>query len=176
MPDEQDLKANTDGLARLLDTLVVPETVEIRDSAGRQYTLPTSLPARRQIKVMRTANEMRKVAVGDAEVAALGALFARADTSSSTGLMGSLGAIVMALADNEAFLTLVGRAFTEAHPDVAAQALLAGGGGHIDVLDVFAVEELVAGLLPFSLRILRRAGGLMTGLAATRAVAETAIN
>jgi hypothetical protein len=127
--------------AALKDALIglpAVDQVVIRDFEGGEHTLSCVLPARRQALVF--------AALGDLIAAGSGAFSAE---SSGTGLL----KVLVDLLTDEALLERLGSAFRAAYPDAA--------GGR-DPLDIFPMEELVAGLLPLVVRQLRRAALLLT--------------
>ena len=131
-------------LEDLLTKLVPESDVIIRDCWGNKISLPSALPARRQIKVFRIFQEIAdhpsvtKNFTGGVDMAA-----------------GDIVDLVMAIAGDEEVAELLGKAFALAHPDV-----LDGK----DPLDVLPVEEIVAGLVPFFVRFLQRGMGAMGSL------------
>lgn len=162
----QQVANSMDGLQKILETLVPPGSIEVEDINGKKHTLPSAVPARRQIALLRIVQEMQAVAVSDAEVAALGKLLISG--GGERGVPAALGALIVELADNEKFLALLGKAFETAHPSACREG---------NPLDLFGVEELVAGLVPLFVRILKRAGSALGALAAvTPELTEAAEN
>jgi hypothetical protein len=124
-------------IEELLNKLVPKSDVVIKDCWGKEISLPSALPARRQIKVFRIFKE---IAAHESITGTLAASGATLDA-------GVLIDLVMQVASDDDVSELLGKAFSEAHPDV-----LDGK----DPLDVLPVEEILAGLIPFFVRFLQR--------------------
>jgi hypothetical protein len=144
----EDVREAAKGLHDLFATLVPPEEIEICDVFGGEYRVRAVLPARRQIVVMRQIEALLAV---DANVGAL----------AGSGVEGIAGALV-ALASNEVVLDGISSAFAAAHPAVVASArarAIEAGLDRSDAehpADLFAIEELVGGLVPFFVRLVAK--------------------
>jgi len=125
----------------LLQKLVPSNDVVVKDCWGKETRLPSALPARRQIKVFRIFKDI-------SEMPAVLSVF---DGEMSTDA-GSIIDIIIQMASDEEVANRLGDAFSTAHPDVC---------GDKDPLDVFPIEELLAGLIPFFIRFLHRGVGAM---------------
>lgn len=141
-------------LRDLLATLVPPETLELRDAFGNTHLTRSALPARSQIKVMQQLEklwqlEMDGVSVGDL-----------------TGVAG-ITQLFMGLASNEDVLDSLSKAFDCAHPAAIKTAKISALEQGVpesecsQAADLFPVEEIIAGLLPFFMRLANRAMELM---------------
>jgi hypothetical protein len=146
-----DAREALDSLRDLFATLVPPERLTLTDAYGNAYTARAVLPARAQIKVMQQ----------------LHALWER-DVPAITGQdAAGVAGLLVALAADAEVLDGLADAFEAAHPSVCAQARKAAeaeGARPADVAhaaDLFPVEELVAGLIPFFVRFASRAASLM---------------
>jgi hypothetical protein len=136
-------------LRQLFATLVPPDTLELQDALGNTYTARAALPARAQIKVMQQLQ-----ALSDREVSM---------PTAGTDAAGMIGMLVQLAAD-PVVLDGVADAFAAAHPAVLVQARDAAKAQGLDYThpaDLFPVEDLVAGLVPFFVRFARRAADLM---------------
>lgn len=140
-------------LLSLIDRLLPKASaVQISDVSGVVYTIPGSAPARRQLRVFALLEDVTR------HFAALApALDALRD---GDDLGRALGAIVAAVAGDEKLLDLLDRIFEAAHPGVLTEAraaqpedLRADGNRPSDL---FAVEEIVASLVPFFGGAIRR--------------------
>lgn len=158
----EDVREAAEGLRRLFSTLVPPDEVEIEDAFGGRYTVRAVLPARRQIVVMRKIEGLLSV---DAEIGAL--------ATAGAGVEGIASAIV-SLASNEVVLDGVAGAFEAAHPSVVEQARARARDAGVSEeesthpADLFSIEELVGGLLPFFLRLAAKIVGILgTAIGAT---------
>ena len=141
------LRQATDALRELFDTLVPLKTIMLEDVFGMSYTVRGSLNARSQIKVAQALEAMFGSSADEATRATL--LRAR-----EQGMDGIIAAMIE-LATDPAVMASLASAFEAAHPDVVAHALETSQKHDeecIDAADVFAVEEMVAGLLPFFVR------------------------
>lgn len=124
----------------LLKKLVPENDVVIKDCWGKEITLPSALPARRQIKVFRLFKEIT-------EMEQVTEIFDGRGAEAS-----EIIDIIIELAGNDEISAKLGQAFTTAHPDA-----LDGK----DPLDVLPIEEIVAALVPFLMRFLQRSMGAM---------------
>jgi hypothetical protein len=129
-----------DSLDDLLKKLVPESDVVIKDCWGKEITLPSALPARRQIKVFRLFKEI-------SEMEQVSDIF-----EGRGGDASEIIDVIIELAGNDDISEKLGQAFTLAHPDA-----LDGK----DPLDVLPIEEIVAALVPFLMRFLQRSMGAM---------------
>jgi hypothetical protein len=159
-------------LQSLFATLVPPKTIELTDALGNTYTARAVLPARAQIKIMQQLQRL-----WSADVSAL-------TTMSDGGVAGVAEALVNLAADPD-ILDGLCDAFKAAHPAIVraarAKATVESKQDHSDDLldlddpaNLFPVEELVAGLVPFFIRFAARAGDLIRQVAPTTVAAATA--
>ena len=130
-------------ISDMLDALVPPSHIEITDIHGNQHRLSGAVPARRQIKVFREFQ----------------AIWNNKDIGSIVSEVEEITIpviteVVMGVAFNEEVLNSLGRAFQEAHPGVTSE----------DPLDLFAVEEVVAALVPLLMRFVKRVGKSLIGI------------
>lgn len=133
-------------IGELLEKLVPPDSVEVVDVDGKVHRLPTRIPARRQIEALRYLHGVLVLPASEDVKAVF----------SSGGSADVVVAIVGACSDS-AVAEGVARAFAAAHPTAC---------GDIDPLDLFPVEEIVAGLLPTFARSVARAGRAAKSLGA----------
>ena len=142
-----DVREAARGLRELFSTLVPPDEIEIQDAFGGRYCVRAVLPARRQIVVMRQIESLLSAESG-----------VKALTATGSGIEG-IAAALISLATNEVVLDGICRAFGAAHPDVVKQAQARAMAVEVPKkdathpADLFAIEELVGGLLPFFLRL-----------------------
>lgn len=172
-PTPQPTSDPREDLRALLDRLVPAEGVEVQDVTGGRHRLPAALPARRQIPVMRALEALRDLPSDVPGVEELATVMAQlvAGKVAPTRLLPALVGALLKLAGHELVLKALADAFALAHPEVARLATEAAQAAHIpvqDVADAFAVEEIVAGLLPFFLRLARRAMEAMETAGLTR--------
>jgi hypothetical protein len=137
-------------LHALFSTLVPPDRITLTDVLGNEYAARAVLPARAQITIMQHLQRLWEAEVPGAQGIAEG------------GAAGVAGALV-ALAADPIILQGLCDAFQAAHPHIVEQAMQAAvseGMQAGDSADVFPVEELVAGLVPFFIRFAARAADL----------------
>jgi len=148
-PSAEEAMANLRGF---FDTIVPRDTVEFIDAYGGEHVSNALLPARRQVKVMR---ELEALLDANVDLSILGKL----------GDEGGVDAAVRMLveaAGNEQILSGLGKAFAAAHPGPVAVARRTAEAAEselpadMDAADLFPIEELMAGLLPFSVRLATR--------------------
>lgn len=130
-------------MASMLEALVPPKEVIITDVNGKEHKLPGAIAARRQIKVFREFQEIIK----NPDVSEK---FNEDEEFSTVSIINTL----MKVAFHDAVLTSLGTAFKEAFPDAC----------NGDPLDEFALEEVVAALVPLLLRFVKRAGKTLAGI------------
>ena len=130
-------------MASMLEALVPPKEVVVTDVKGNEHRLPGAIPARRQIKVFREFQAIIK----NPEVASR---FNEDDEFSTVSVVNTL----MSIAFHEEVLNSLGTAFKEAFPEAVIG----------DPLDEFALEEVVAALVPLLLRFVKRAGKTLAGI------------
>lgn len=153
--------ASTQGLVDLLEVLVPTTTVVVQDNAGNAFDLPASLSARRQILVMRRVKEIKDVVLDDD---ALGSLMAGAGGEEGGA---ALVSVVLDLATNDAVLDALAGAFEVAHPEVVAKSReVQGGKPTDDAADLFPLEAIIEGLVPFFARLARKAATAMGAVSA----------
>lgn len=138
MPDKP---AAYDPLLSVLAKLV-PEggRVEVTTVDGRKLSLNTTLPARRQVVVARAMERLLRRSVVAGTVSGAGDVF---------------GQLVASINDDETFADLAAT-FLAAYPDALPEGT--------DPLDVLAIEEVVAAIVPLiagpAIRLLGLAGPL----------------
>lgn len=151
---------------KLMDTLFPEGRHIMRDVLGNEYPVRTTLPARREVELIRKLSEVSKLPAGDwaTQIAAGG--------TTNTGMITSILAVVAKLAGDPRVLDLLCEAVAIAHPSVLPAALLKirasedgaallAGVDAPTFADVFDVTELVQCLLPFVLRPASKAMGAL---------------
>lgn len=152
-----------DQLRNLFSTLVPPEQLEIEDALGNTYLTRSSIPARAQIKVMQ---QLDKIWATD---------MAGINTGDEMGVAG-ISRLVVSLCTNEVIFESICSAFGCAHPrvvDAAKRNAIEAGLPKKECshpADLFPVEEIVAGLIPFFIRLAQRAVSIV------QKVSNTAVN
>lgn len=171
---EATTERGVDDLIALFDTLVPPDSeIVVEDIAGNRYTLPGAISARRQIRVLREMEKLKDAAIGGEEADKLAAMFDGKLTGGAL-MREAFGGIVR-LASQDAILSAIESAFGAAHPKIVKQAIEAVADDDArGAADVFAIEEMLGGLLPFFVRLLKRGARAMGSLGALRADPEDA--
>jgi len=150
-----DVDSALESMRKMFDTMDPPSTIKIMDAFGGEHTTRALLPARKQVRVMR---ELEALSGADVSMEAI--------SNMGDGAEGIVAAIV-AMANDEAVLDSLSRAFALAHPKIVARArnaAIADGESEEDtkhVADLFPVEEIVSGLVPFFLRLANRMMSLL---------------
>lgn len=136
-----------DALRSLFANLVPPTELVLTDCWGKEYKARAVLPARAQILVMQELHKLweKQVSLPTNEAA-----------------MAAMAGRIVLMASDPEILDGISAAFTAAHPKVVAEAMADDIEGVGDIADVFPVEELVAGLIPFFVRFVARAADLYT--------------
>lgn len=145
------------GLLNILNVLVPAKTVTLMDASGEEHVLAGALPARRQILVLRKLDELKTQVLEDEEIRGL--IKGGGNNLSAASVMSTVIDNLVRLAGNETVLNGLGESFGEAHPTAvkaASENLKAAGVNSKDPLDLFPLEEIVAGLIPFFVRLLKR--------------------
>ena len=140
-------------LTVFLDKLVPPEKLEVEDIDGNIYKLRTSISARNQIKVIRRFEEMMKNV--DRE---------KLTISQPITVTSILNAFITVSSD-EVVMTAMEDCFSLAHPAALKEAISSCGNKKSKAADVFPIEELLSGVLPLFIRLLKRGTMVMSQMA-----------
>lgn len=150
-------RAAMDSLRDLLVTLDPPSDVMLKDAFGGEHKVRSVVPARAQVRAMGELEKLASMPGGQG-------LQEFAQAARGSGMQAAIQMLVRA-ATNEAVLDGLCAAFTHAHPQAVAAAqkqAAAAGVTATHVADLFPVEEVVAGLVPFLIRLVSRLVGLVT--------------
>jgi hypothetical protein len=146
-----------DSIRALFEHLVPPESVVVRDVFGSEHPLRARLPARAQILVLRQLDALSSEDATEI----------RSQLTPGAGMAAVVLAVARAAA-KESVMAALAHAFEAAHPGAvraARERARQEGIEAKDAADLFGAEEMVAGLLPFSLGLLRRLVGLLSEMA-----------
>ncbi len=154
-------------LTVFMDRLVPPRNMVITDLGGNEYRVSASVSARRHVEIVR---EIQAVLAEPALQRMLGQVGASMDMNTLD--LASLGVHVLGLTGTPEVVDHLAGAFTAAYPEVvllaqraahsALHALAPGAGAPFDpkaqgdAADLFAVEEIIAGLVPLFVGLARR--------------------
>ena len=137
-----------DKLESLLDKLVPPAEVTVHTISGKPIVLPGAIPARRQVVVFRLMRDLTEIPMVSA---ALGNM----SGAEEAGVAGIVD-VVLQLATDIAVAEKLGAIFDAAYP---------GAIGEGEAIDHLPLEDLVAAIIPFSERFIKKVGSGMMGLA-----------
>jgi hypothetical protein len=143
-----------DQFRKLLDVLDPPSEVEVSDRFGETHRLAASVSARQQIRILREFERVKELPIAS-EVASL-------DLGG-----GAVAGALVALASDPEVLSSLASAFETAHPAAVRAARNSATESEIEVedaADLFAIEELVAGLVPLFGRLVHRSASAMRAL------------
>jgi hypothetical protein len=150
-----------DAIRDLFATIDPPAEIEVVNVYGGSTKIRSSVPARNQIRAMRELEKLTALAATE-EMQALA-------KNVGSGIGGVVGFLVRA-AMREDVLDALCASFAEAHPAALeaarADAKAAGvkGADKLGVADLFGVEEVASGLVPFLLRMLQKAASALSQL------------
>ena len=138
-----------ESLKSMFSTLVPPEDLEIRDAFGNVYMTRSAIPARAQIKVMQQLDRIWESESDGIDLGNLG------------GVSGISKLLIQLATDPVIFESICG-AFACAHPEAVkaskesaiSQGVKKSSASHPG--DLFPLEEIVAGLIPFFIRLASR--------------------
>ncbi len=155
------VKAAADAIRDLFATIDPPSEVIVSNIYGGSMKLRSSVAARNQIRAMRELEKLSALtSTPELQEAA---------KSAGGGITGVIGFLVKAAMRDEVLDALCA-AFAEAHPaalDAAradAKADGVKGADKLLVADLFPVEEVVQGLVPFLLRLIQKAIAAISSL------------
>ena len=152
------VKAAVDTIRDLFAAIDPPAEIEVSNIYGGTIKVRSSVPARNQIRAMRELEKLMAFGASD-EMQALA-------KQSGTGVAGIVGFLVRA-AIREDVLDALCAAFAEAYPHVldAARSDAKSNGvkaaDKLGVADLFGIEEVAAGLVPFLLKMIQRAAAAL---------------
>jgi len=142
--ENEAMQVDSAALTVFLDKLVPPEKLQIEDIGGNKYKLRTSISARNQIKVIRRFEEMMK----------------KVDKSKlvieQPITLSSILSAFMTISSDDVVMSAMEDCFQLAHPVVLKDAVSACGNKKSKAADVFPIEELLSGVLPLFIRLLKR--------------------
>jgi hypothetical protein len=158
------LPASLDAWKQLIETLIPPDQLAVKDVAGGTYVVIPKLPARIEMRLIQKLTEIASLPAS----AGLKAKFlAMGQTKGRGGQVGAMLDIAGQLvAHNDEILTILGEAFAIAYEDTVAEALanvrekrpkLLKGIEHPTAADIFEVAELLAAIVPFGVGIVKGA-------------------
>ena len=132
----------------IMDILVPQDTVEVVDLFGNNHMVRSSIPARAQIKILRELDSIKTSALAE-QIQGIG-----------DGGMGNIVGALASLADDPKVLTALAKCFQYAHPQVVqsvGEEATEKGIEWEDAADLFGIEEVIAGIIPLFIRLMKRA-------------------
>ena len=149
-------KSQVESIRDVLNALVPPDNVEVTDVFGDKHKVSSSISARRQVKIMRLLEEIKDINVNNIVVGDM--------TPQSM-----FNILIKLMANEQIFCTLC-RCVEIAYPSVLSKMLESAEASSYDydkdlpVADLMPIEEVVALLVPLSLKIARRTGQAIQAL------------
>jgi len=147
----------TDAVTSLLETLVPPKDIQIVDVFGNEYELPTSVSARKQIKILREFEKLKDIPAEKFSI--------------KDGTPAGIVSMIVDIAMNEIVFDVICKCFYTAHTLTVLKAkTVADEEGvevekdHLGVGDLFPIEEIVSGIVPLFIRLARRTGSALAVL------------
>ena len=144
-----------DQMWALLNVMVPDGQNEIVDCFGEVHVVPTVLPARRQIRVLQEMKKLWDYGIDEEKGAAI-----FADVSLSGDIAGMVGGLVE-VASDENLLGYLDNAFVAAFPTLVTAVSTEDA---TRPTDLFPIEEIVGGLLPFFVRMMKKAMSAMSSI------------
>lgn len=139
----------------LMAMLVPPTTISVTDIFGETYEVPSAIPARAQIKVVRCLETIKDLPVAG-------------QIDLDGGLTGpGIAKILLTLAQDERVMAALAESFSLAHPAPYAatkQRADTEGLEYQDAADLFPIEEIIGSLVPLFVRLAQKAGAAVRGL------------
>ena len=155
------VSAAVDSIRELFATLDPPAEIEVANIYGGVTKLRSSVPARNQVRAMRELEKLMGLAASD-DMQSLA-------KQSGSGIGGVVGFLVRA-AMRDDVLDALCAAFSEAYPQALdsarsdAKAQGVKGADKLGVADLFGIEEVATGLVPFLLRMIQKAATVLGSL------------
>ena len=147
--------APTADFQALMEMLVPPTSITVVDIFGETYEVPSAIPARAQIKVIRVLESIKDLPVAN-------------QINLDEGLNGpAIGKIILTLAQDARVMAALAESFELAHPAPFAatkQRADTEGTPYEDAADLFPIEEIVGALVPLFVRLAQKAGAAVRGL------------
>tara|TARA_B100000282_G_C31417106_1_gene347315 strand:+ start:114 stop:578 length:465 start_codon:yes stop_codon:yes gene_type:complete len=144
-PPEQDLS----GLTSLLETLVPPKNISIEDVFGTVYEVSSVVSARNQILIMREFDKIKEIKET-----------IKVNLSSLPDIMDSF----IVVSTNEIIFNVLCNCFEIAHKKIVAETRKKASEDENHVGDLFAIEEIVGGIIPLFIRLARKTGQAIQAL------------
>ena len=166
MSEENDItvkqpETEADLIRGLLDQIVPPDSIEIQDLYGNSYTLKSRVSARSQIKIGR-----------EFEKAIDGLSVSEILDGESLGIQGIISAFIK-IASEDKVLKGIDKCFQIAHHGPYKKTLAIAKKDedmpkNPTAIDFFALEDILGGVLPLFLGLLRKGAGILTAISANQ--------
>ncbi len=149
-PTEVEAEEQSFDLEEILSKLIPPDNIEILDIFGNEYSRPAVVPARRQVKLIRSFQEALNLSSGKS-------LADEADVASMIDF-------IVEIATDEKVVEKLGECFTHAFPDVVKEATSYAKEKKIKVdknasIDLFSIEDIAGSIIPLFIRLAKKSGG-----------------
>jgi len=147
--------AATADFQALMEMLVPPMSITVVDIFGETYEVPSAIPARAQIKVIRRLESIKSLPVAS-------------QINLEGGLNGpAIAKLILTLAQDPRVMAALAESFELAHPAPFAATKKRAeteGTPFEDAADLFPIEEIVGALVPLFVRLAQKAGAAVRGL------------
>ena len=142
---EQDLSS----LTSLLETLVPPKNISIEDIFGNVHEVSSVVSARNQILIMREFDKIKEMK-DSVEI----------NLSNIPAIIESF----VSISTNEIIFEVLCNCFEIAHKKVVSKTRLQADKDEQHVGDLFSIEEIVSGIIPLFIRLVRKTGQAIQAL------------
>ncbi len=156
MDNTETEKSQVETIRDVLNALIPPDNVTITDVFGTEHKLSSAISARRQVKIMRELENIKDIDINDIKVADM-----------TPQVMFN---ILLNLVSNEVIFCTLCKCVEIAYPSLLTKLVNKANAesyeyeADLPVADLLPIEEVVALLVPLSLRIARRTGQAIEAL------------
>ena len=138
----------------VFEKLVPPKTINISDIFGNEYSLVSTVSARKQVVILREFEKIQDI---------------QQQVELTDGSIAGIVDFISSICQQEEFLLALCRCFNTAHPKLVQEVKAKAKKAKVDFeegeyapADLFALEELAAAIVPLFIRLARRAGMALT--------------
>ena len=138
----------------VFEKLVPPTNITISDIFGNDYSLSSTVSARKQVVILREFETIQDI---------------QSQVELKDGSIAGIVDLISSICQQEEFLLALCRCFSTAHPKtlesakkMAKKAKAEYEEGDFAPADLFALEELAAAIVPLFIRLAKRAGMALT--------------
>ena len=138
----------------VFEKLVPPQNITISDIFGNEYSLSSTVSARKQVVILREFEKIQEI---------------QEELQLKDASIAGIVDFISSICQQEEFLLALCRCFNVAHPQtveatkkIAKKAKVEYEEGDYAPADLFALEELAAAIVPLFIRLAKRAGMALT--------------